>query len=74
MLSVAQTATYAAMQTPVRAPPTTRASAAAADMPALSDETLAALAVIEDRDTREHVHARWRMGVQVRHVWPRRTQ
>lgn len=42
-----------------RNPDQARANAAAADMPALDDDTLAALAEIYDRDIREHVHARW---------------
>lgn len=40
-------------------PEQARANAAAADMPALDEETLAALAAIYNDRIREHVHTRW---------------
>ena len=42
-----------------RTPDQARANAAAADLPVLGEDTLAALADIYDRDIREHVHSHW---------------
>ena len=42
-----------------RTPEQARANAATDAFPELSDETLAALEDVYDRDVREHVHGRW---------------